>query len=64
MGLWDFGVQIGIGFLFKIATNFSVGANYSGQIDFSKFETKNNTKINNTQKMNLNSTGIILLFEL
>ena len=62
---WNFGAQIGIGFVFEMFDNFSAGINYNGQSDFSKFESNNNVGINDKQKMkNLNSIGIILMIEL
>ena len=62
---WNFGAQIGLGFLYQIFDNFSAGINYNGQGDFSKFETNNNAGINDQQKMkNLNSVGAILIIEL
>jgi len=62
---WNFGAQIGVGFVFEMFDNFSAGINYNGQSDFSKFETNNNVGINDKQKMkNLNSIGIILMIEL
>jgi hypothetical protein len=62
---WNFGAQLGLGFVFKMFDNFSAGINYIGQSDFSKFESNNNQGINDRQKMkNLNSLGVILMIEL
>ena len=62
---WNFGAQLGLGFVFEMFDNFSAGINYDGQSDFSKFETINSQVINDKQKMkNLNSIGVILLIEL
>ncbi|MCB0743704.1 MAG: outer membrane beta-barrel protein [Ignavibacteriae bacterium] len=62
---WNFGAQIGLGFLYEIFDNYYAGINYNGQSDFSKFETNNNVGINDEQKMkNLNSVGVILIIEL
>ena len=62
---WNFGTQLGLGFVFKMFDNFSAGINYSGQSDFSKFKTNNNLGINDKQKLkNLNSIGIILMIDL
>ena len=62
---WNFGAQIGLGFLYEIFDNYYAGINYIGQSDLSKFETNNNVGINDEQKMkNLNSVGIILIIEL
>lgn len=57
---WNYGLQLGLGFVFEILNKFSVGVNYCGQYDFfSKFET-----IYKQKKMkNLNSFGFILLIE-
>lgn len=62
---WNFGAQLGFGFLFKMFDNFSAGINYIGQSDFSTFETTNNQGIKDKQKMkNLNSLGVIFMIEL
>ena len=56
---WNFGTQLGLGFVFKMFDNFSAGINYSGQSDFSKFKTNNNLGINDKQKLkNLNSPNL------
>jgi hypothetical protein len=45
--------------------NFSAGVNYSGQSDFSKYKSNNNSGINDKQKLkNLNSIGIVLMVDL
>jgi len=62
---WNFGAQIGAGFVFEIFDDFSAGINYNGQSDFRKFESNKNSSINDKQKMkNLNSIGIILMIQL
>lgn len=62
---WNFGAQLGIGFVFEFFDNFSVGVNYNGLSDFSKFETNNNQIINDKQKIkNLNTIGMMLLLKL
>jgi opacity protein-like surface antigen len=62
---WNFGVQLGVGFVFKLFDHFSAGINYVGQSDFSKFESNNNQGINDKQKMkNLNSLGVIFMIDL
>ncbi|TVZ47481.1 porin family protein [Olleya sp. Hel_I_94] len=62
---WNFGAQLGLGFVFKMFDNFSAGINYTGQSDFSKFESNDNQGINDNQKIkNLNSVGVILMIEL
>jgi hypothetical protein len=62
---WNFGSQLGLGFVFKMFDNFSAGVNYSGQSDFSKYKSNNNSGINDKQKLkNLNSIGIVLMVDL
>jgi long-subunit fatty acid transport protein len=62
---WNFGVQTGIGFVFELFDDFSVGINYNAQSDFTKFESNDNAGINDKQKMkSLNSIGIMLFVEL
>ncbi len=62
---WNFGSQLGLGFVFKLFDNFSAGVNYSGQSDFSKFKSTNNSGINDKQKLkNLNSIGVVLMIDL
>ena len=62
---WNFGSQLGLGFVFKLFDNFSAGVNYSGQSDFSKFKSTNNSGINDKQKLkNLNSIGVVLMVDL
>lgn len=62
---WNFGAQMGLGFVFNAFENFSVGVNYNGQSDFSKFESSNNQGINDEQKIkNLNSVGVVFMIEI
>ncbi len=62
---WNFGLQIGVGLIFEVSENFGLGINYSGQSDFSKFESNNSSGINDEQKMNnLNSFGLIFKLQL
>lgn len=62
---WNFGLQIGVGLMFDVSENFGLGINYSGQSDFSKFDSNNNSGINDEQKMNnLNSFGFIFMLKL
>lgn len=62
---WNFGGQFGLGFVYKIFDNYNLGINYSAQSDFISFKTSNNQTINDEQKLkNLNSIGILLMFEL
>lgn len=61
---WNFGTQLGVGFLFKLFDKYSVGLNYSAQSDFTKIKSNNHQGINDEQKMiNLNSIGLIFMFE-
>jgi len=58
---WNWGGQIGLGFVIKMTNNFSAGVNYTAQSDFSKFKTNNNEPINDEQILvKMNSIGIIL----
>ena len=61
---WNFGTQIGLGFVFEVFDNFNFGINYIGQIDLSKFKTTNNQTINDEQLTNLNTVGIIVVIDL
>ncbi len=62
---WNFGTQMGMGFLFKAYEHFSVGIHYNGQSDFSTFKTNTNQPIEDEQKMkNLSTLGIVFSFEL
>ena len=62
---WNFGFQLGLGYVFEMSENLNIGLNFTGQSDFSKFETKNNQLISDKQKLkNLNSIGILLVFNL
>lgn len=59
---WNFGAQVGAGFLFEMFNNFSAGINYNGQSDFSKFKSNTNSGIDDKQKMNnLSSIGMIFM---
>lgn len=64
---WNFGSQLCLGFVFKMFDNFSAGVNYTGQSDFnfSKFNSNNNSGINNKQNLkNMNSIGVVLMIDL
>lgn len=62
---WNFGAQMGMGFMFKAYEHVSVGIHYNGQSDFSTFKTNNNQPLEDEQKMkNLNTIGIVLSFGL
>lgn len=38
---WNFGAQLGVGFVFEMFDNLSAGINYNVQSDFSKFRSNN-----------------------
>jgi opacity protein-like surface antigen len=61
---WNFGAQVGLGFVFEIFDNFSAGLNYTGQIDLSKFKTENNQLISDEQLANLSTIGLIVVLDL
>ncbi len=62
---WNFGFQLGLGFVYQIEPHFGVGINYTGQSDFSKLETRNNFVFSDEQKLkNLSTFGLILVFNL
>ena len=59
---WNFGFQLGLSFLYQVSDCLSLGLNYSGQSDFTNFETDNNQLINDEQKMkNLNTVGLMFI---
>ena len=59
---WNFGFQLGLGFLYQVSDQFSAGLNYTGQSDFTNFETDTNQLINDEQKMkNLNIVGVMFI---
>jgi len=58
---WNFGLQASAGLIFNVSNSLGLGFAFSGQSDFSKFESNNNAGINDEQKIkNLNSIGMIL----
>ncbi|WP_048331354.1 outer membrane beta-barrel protein [Bizionia psychrotolerans] len=62
---WNFGFQLGLGFVYQIEPHFGVGINYTGQSDFTNLETRNNFVFSDEQKLkNVNTFGLILLFNL
>ncbi len=62
---WNFGAQLGVGLIFELYDNFSAGFNFTGQSDFTKFESNSNQGINDKQKLNnLSSFGIVFMIEL
>ncbi len=62
---WNFGFQVGLGFVYQIEPHFGIGINYTGQSDFTKLETRNNQVFGDEQKLkNLNTFGLILQFNL
>ena len=59
---WNFGFQIGLGFLYEVSDRFSLGLNYLGQSDLSKLETNNNQIIVDEQKMkSFNTVGLMFI---
>ena len=61
---WNFGFQLGFGFLYEVSDRFSLGLNYLGQSDLSKLETNNNQIINDEQRVkNLNTVGLMFILE-
>ncbi|WP_165780070.1 outer membrane beta-barrel protein [Hanstruepera neustonica] len=61
---WNFGFQLGLGFLYDVSDRFSLGLNYLGQSDLSKLETKNNQIINDEQRLkNLNTVGLMFILD-
>lgn len=62
---WNFGVESSIAILFDFSKRMSFGINFSGQLDLSKFSTKNNQVINDKQRIeNQNLIGMLSIFEL
>lgn len=62
---WNFGAQVGIGFLFKMFDRVSAGIKYNGQTDFSSFKTNDNVALSNEQKMKyLNTIGLVFKVQL
>ncbi|MFC5195368.1 outer membrane beta-barrel protein [Bizionia hallyeonensis] len=62
---WNFGFQLGLGFVYQIEPHFGIGINYTGQSDFTKLETRNSAVFNDEQKLkNLNTFGLVLQFNL
>tara|TARA_R110000850_G_scaffold80862_1_gene173467 strand:+ start:6439 stop:7065 length:627 start_codon:yes stop_codon:yes gene_type:complete len=62
---WNFGAQMGFGFMFKAFENMRVGIHYNGQSDFTAFKTTTNQPFEDEQKMkNLNTFGIVVSFGL
>lgn len=59
---WNFGFQLGLSFLYDVSDCVSLGLNYSGQSDFTNFETRNNQIINDEQRLkNLNTVGLMFI---
>lgn len=59
---WNFGFQIGIGFIYKLNKNIGLGMNINSQLDLSKLETNNNQIINDKQKLqSLNTIGLMVM---
>lgn len=62
---WNFGTQLGLGFVFKIYDGFNAGINYSVQSDLSNLKSNNDSGLNDKQALkNMNSVGIILSVDL
>ncbi|WP_333696516.1 hypothetical protein [Flavobacterium sp.] len=62
---WNFGAQVGIGFLFKMFDRVSVGVKYNGQTDFSSFKTNNSVAFCDEQKIKyLNTIGLVFKVQL
>jgi len=61
---WNFGAQVGLGFVVEIFDSFSVGVNYTGLIDLSKFKTENNQLINDEQHTGLSTIGLMVVLDL
>lgn len=60
---WNFGVQFGVGFLFKVDEKFSAGLHMNAQTDLSNVEAINKN-IDNDQKFEkLNSIGLIFIWK-
>jgi hypothetical protein len=60
-GGWNFGAQLGIGFMFKFYKNYNLGLSYFNQQDFSKIKTNKNAGITDRQKKETDTIGIIFL---
>ncbi len=62
---WNFGLQMSAGFIIELSDHFGLGINFSGQSDFSKFESNTNSGVTDEQKMkNLNSFGFIFMLKI
>ena len=62
---WNFGVQLGFGFGYKIDQKLGVGVNFNGQSDLSKLDTNSGKTFEDKQKhKNLNSVGLFLKYSL
>lgn len=48
--VWNFGVQVGLGFGYNIDRKLGVGIIFNGQSDFSKFETSSGKTFSDKQK--------------
>lgn len=57
---WNFGSQLGLGFVYQLNKNIGFGINFNGQSDLTKLKTySGESKIKN-----LNSLGLLFLFSL
>lgn len=62
---WNFGVQLGLGFVYEFFNKLSAGIIYTGQSDFTKFSTKENQFIVDKQRLkNLSTLRIVILIDL
>ncbi len=62
---WNFGVQLGVGFGFKIDQKVGIGINYNGQSDLSKLDTNAGKSFADKQRhKNLNSIGLFFKYNL
>lgn len=62
---WNFGAQIGVGLLYDVTKEFSLGVNFTGQSDFTRLESNSGSGINDEQRMkNLNTIGMVFMLKL
>lgn len=62
---WNYGAQVGLGFMYEIFDCYYAGLHYLGQSDFNKLESNSNSGVNNKQKIkSLNTIGVVILIEL
>lgn len=62
---WNFGFQLGVGFMFELTEKIGLGVNYNWQSDFTDFKTKENQILSDKQKLtNLNTIGLLVKYQL